>query len=157
MPSNCLGNPRKDDQAYYIAKTGWNKKHDKIIVSFHDWEAASSKRGVLRKLSSIYDHLGLVSPVTLVGKCLYRTVCGVKLAWDAELTGRLKLGWEQGLPKQIDVSRALADRREPIQEIKSRGFGDASGAGIGAVVNAVVKQELGRDYPAACSSQSQAF
>lgn len=119
MRSNSLGNPRQDDQAYYIAKTGWNKKHDKIIVSFHDWEAASSKRGVLRKLSSIYYHLGLVSPVTLVGKCLYRTACGVKLAWDAELTGRLKLGLEQGLPKQIDVSRALADRREPIQEIKS--------------------------------------
>ena len=83
--------------------------------------------------------------------------CWVKLAWDAELTGRLKLGWEQGLPKQIAVSLALADRREPIQEIKLHGFGDASGAGIGAVVNAVVKQESGRDYPAACRGQSQAF
>ena len=56
--------------------------------------------------------------MTLVGKGLYRTACRVKLAWDAELTGRLKLGWEQGLPKQIALSRALADRREPIQEIK---------------------------------------
>ena len=81
----------------------------------------------------------------------------MKLAWDAELSGRLKLRWEQGLPKQIGVSRALADRREPIQEIKSHGFGDASGASIGAFANAVVKQESGRDYPAACRSQSQAF
>ena len=78
----------------------------------------------------------------------------MKLAWDAELTGRLKLRWEQGFPKQIGVSRALADRREPIQEIKSHGFGDASGASIGAFANAVVKQESGRDYPAACRSQS---
>lgn len=52
-----------------------------------------------------------------------------------------KLRWEQGFPKQIGVSRALADRREPIQEIKSHGFGDASGASIGAFANAVVKQE----------------
>ena len=34
----------------------------------------------------------------------------MKLAWDAELTGRLKLRWEQGFPKH--VSRALADRRD---------------------------------------------
>lgn len=60
--------------------------------------------------------------MTLVGKCLYRTACRVKLAWDADLKGRLKLGWEQGLPKQIAVSLALADRREPIQEIKLHGF-----------------------------------
>ena len=97
--------------------------------------------------------------MTLVGKRLYRKAIAnlVKLPWDAELTGRPKLRWEQGLPKQIGVSRALAYRREPIQEIKLHGFGDASGSGIGAVVNAVVKQESGRDYPAACRSQSQAF
>ena len=81
----------------------------------------------------------------------------MKLASDAELTDRLKLRWKQGLPKQIGVSPTLTDRREPIQEIKLHGFGDASGAGIGAVVNAVVKQESGRDYPAACRGQSQAF
>lgn len=92
--------------------------------------------------------------MTLVGKCLYRTACREKLARDAELAGRLTLRWEQGLPKQIAVSRALADRRESIQEINLHGFGDASNAGIGAVVNAVVKQESGRDYSAACRSQS---
>lgn len=50
-------------------KLGW------IIVSFPNWEAAPTKRGVLRKLASIYDPLGFVSAVTMVGKCLYRVVC----------------------------------------------------------------------------------
>ena len=85
--------------------------------------------------------------MTLVGKCLYRTACRVKLAWDAELIGRLKLGWEQGLPKQIAVSRALADRREPIQKIKLHGFGDASGAGIGAAVYAAGEARIRKRLP----------
>ena len=63
-----------------------------------------------------------------------------------QLTGRLKLKWqrwEQSLPKQIAVSRALADHREPIQAIQLHGFGDASSCGVGAAVYAVVKQESG--------------
>ena len=82
----------------------------------------------------------------LVGKCLYRTVCCEKLAWDAPLSGSLKLKWqkwEQSLPKQIAVKRALADHRDPIQNIQLHGFGDASGYGVGATVYAVVKQESG--------------
>ena len=107
---------------------GWDKERDEIIISFPEWEADPTKRGVLRKLTSIYDPLGFVSPVTLVGKCLYRDVCCEKLAWDAELTGTLKLKWkrwEQSLPKQIAITRALVEHREPIQAIQLHGFGDA--------------------------------
>jgi len=68
------------------------------------------------------------------------------LAWDAELTGRLKFKWqrwEQSLPKQMAVSRALADHRLPIQVIQLHGFGGASSSGVGAAVYAVIKQESG--------------
>ena len=84
--------------------------------------------------------------MTLVGKCLYHTVCCEKLAWDAQLSGSLKLKWqrwEQSLPKQIAVKRTIADHRNPIQNIQLHGFRDASGYGVGATVYAVVKQESG--------------
>ena len=139
-----LGEPQAGGSS--LLGLGWNKESDEVIVFFPDWQAAPTKRGVLRKLASIYDPLGLVSPVTLAGKCLYRAVCCEKLAWDAQLTGTLKLKWqrwEQSLPKQIPVNRALADHREPIQEIHLHGFGDASSCGVGAAVYAVVKQESG--------------
>ena len=77
---------------------------------------------------------------------MYHTVCCEKLAWDAQLSGSLKLKWqrwEQSSPKQIAVKRALADHKEPIQNIQLHGFGDASGYGVGATVYAVVKQESG--------------
>ena len=117
-----------------------------MIVSFPEWKSDPTKRSILRKLGIIYGPVGFVSPVTLGGKCLYRSVCCEKLAWNAELTGTLKFKWqrwEQGLPKQIAVKRALADHRETIQEIQLHGFGDATGYGVGAVVYAVVKQESG--------------
>ena len=139
-----LGEPQAGGSS--LLGLGWNKERDEIIVSFPDWEVAPTKRGVLRKLASIYDPLGFVSPVTLVGKCLYRAVCCEKLAWDANLTGKLKFKWqkwEESLPKQIAVSRVLADHREPIQAIQLHGFGDASSCGVGAVVYAVVEQESG--------------
>lgn len=53
---------------------GWNKECDDMIVSFPEWKSDPTKRGILRKLASIYDPLGSVSPVTLGGKCLYRSV-----------------------------------------------------------------------------------
>ena len=67
-----LGEPQAGGSS--LLGLGWNRERDDIIVSFPDWEAAPTKRGVLRKLASIYDPLGFVSPVTLVGKCLYRAV-----------------------------------------------------------------------------------
>ena len=125
---------------------GWNKERDQMVVSFPEWEAPLTKRGVLCKLASIYDPLGLVSPVTLVGKCLYRDVCCEKLAWEAKLAGQLKLKWkrwERNLPKQTMTSCALADHREPIQDIQLHGFGDASKCDVGAAVYAVFKQKSG--------------
>ena len=125
---------------------GWNKERDQIVVSFTEWEAPLTKRGVLCKLASIYDPLSLVSPMTLVGKCLYGDLCCGKLAWDAKLTGQLKLKWhrwERNLPKQTTTSRAVADHKEPIQDTQLHGFGDASKCGVDAAVYAVVKQKSG--------------
>lgn len=60
---------------------GWNKERDKIIISFPEWKADPTKRGILCKLASVYDPLGFVSPVTLVRKCLYLSVCCEKLSF----------------------------------------------------------------------------
>ena len=82
-----------------------------MIVSFPEWKSDPTKRGILHKLASIYDPLGFVSPITLGERCLYRSVCCEKLAWDAELTGTLKFKrqrWEQSLPSnQIAVGCPL--------------------------------------------------
>ena len=77
-----------------------------MIVSFPEWNSDPTKRGILHKLASIYDLLGFVSPVTLGGRCLYHSVCCEKLAWDAELTGTLKIKWQRW--KQSSPSKQIA-------------------------------------------------
>ena len=44
------------------------------------YDAVASKRTLLRNMARIYDPLGLVAPVTIKGKFIYRDVCNVKVA-----------------------------------------------------------------------------
>lgn len=107
----------------------WNKDSDTIAVTFPQEIVASTKRGVLGKIARVYDPLGLVSPLTLEGKMLYRDACQKKMAWDAELPqGLLKRWqkWEMKLPVKTEVPRDLVPAREPIQVTALHAFGDAS-------------------------------
>ena len=73
---------------------GWDIKKDELKVNFPTEEVQPTKRGVLSKLAKVYDPLGLVSPVTLAGKVIFRYVCDKKQAWDAELAGPLLRKWQ---------------------------------------------------------------
>ena len=60
----------------------WEKREDRISVVMPQENVITSKRGILRKLAKIYDALGLVAPLTLKGKLIYRDACNAKLVWD---------------------------------------------------------------------------
>ena len=49
----------------------WNKIKDTIVVTFQEASPEVSKREMLQFLVSVYDPLGLASPLSLVGKVLY--------------------------------------------------------------------------------------
>ena len=121
----------------------WNKEKDTIGVTFPENESTPTKRGILSKVAKIYDPLGLVSPIILGGKLLYREACNEKCPWDATLPKHLVkkwLKWESQLPCLVEIPRALPQSQEPINEVSLHSFGDASGKGVAAVVYAVVTQ-----------------
>ena len=102
-----------------------------------------TKRELLRNLANIYDPLGLVSPVTLKGKTIYRETCKAKTAWDATLPEPQAAEysrWVRELPNRVAVPRALTTQREAIKEIELHTFGDASGKGVCVALYAIVKQ-----------------
>lgn len=103
-----------------------------------------TKRGVLRKLVKVYDPLGLVSPVTLKGKLIFRDVCDEKQPWDAKLNepiAQRRKKWEQSLPLRQLVPRSIVSYQEPLQDIELHAFGDGSKRGVGATVYAVVREQ----------------
>ena len=120
-----------------------DKKKDKISVTFLSRETASTKGGVLQHLAVIYDRLGLVSPVLLRVKILYRDICDQKLSWDQEIpesTHRRWVSWKRRLPEKIEVPRSLPSLSLPIQTIQLHAFADASKDGTAVALYAVVSQ-----------------
>ena len=125
---------------------GWSKESDTLRVVFPEEETVKTKRGILAKLAKIYDPLGLVSPLSLRAKLVYRATCEGKGAWDAALSDDLMqqwTHWENNLPAQVEVPRSLAVHRGPIKSIKLHSFGDASKSGVAACMYAVVDQASG--------------
>lgn len=99
-----------------------------------------TKRGILSKLASVGDPMGLVYPVTVQGKFLYREASELKQAWDAVLPKDLQWKkWKSGLPAKSTVRRSLVTFPEHIDSIELHAFGDASGRGVAAAVYAVVR------------------
>lgn len=139
-----LGAPQLGNAA--VLGLVWNKSQDTITVKFPMKRAESIKRGILGKVARIYDPLGLVSPMTLGGKLLYRDACELKTTWDKPLPGDLTRRWskwEGQLPEGITMPRAIVKHPEPITNINLHCFRDASGRGVGAALYAVVSQPSG--------------
>jgi hypothetical protein len=115
-----LGSTAKECKLLGLA---WNKDEDTVSVVFPDKRANPTKREILGKLARVYDPLGLVSPMTLQGKLIFREACESKIPWDASLPEKLaKLWekWESSLPARVATRRSLATIREPVDAVELR-------------------------------------
>ena len=95
----------------------WDKVEDTLAVTFSGDSHEATKRDVLRSLASIYDPLGVASPVTLVGKMVFREACDRHLPWDAVLPKELKAQWEKfkgNWPGELKFPRSLTIAQEPV-------------------------------------------
>ena len=86
----------------------------------------------------------MLSPVTLLGKNIYRDICDLKLSWDQPLSGDILKRWNLFCTKMAEVNvmfpRSLVLYREPIQFVDFHVFADASKIGTAAVLYVVVHQ-----------------
>ena len=61
----------------------WNKKDDTFAVKIEiNATATITKRTMLKTLASIYDPLGLMSPILVEGKHLYRLAVDERRGWN---------------------------------------------------------------------------
>ena len=101
-----------------------------------------TKRNVVSSVSSIFDPLGLVSPLLLEPKLFIRKLCQMKLAWDEKFSDDIRQEWQSYasrfnsllLNHNLDFNRKVADQSLPVDYIV---FTDASTKAYGFVMYAL--------------------
>ena len=69
---------------------------DSFFFQFRDRRKPVTRRGIPSTVSSIFDPLGVVSPVTLLGRALLQKLCAVSCMWDDPLPDVLASEWRSG-------------------------------------------------------------
>lgn len=89
---------------------GWCAENDvfkfEIVVKDHQ----TTRRGILSITSSMYDPLGLVSPVIVPAKILLQDLCRLDLGWDDEIPAELKVKWSNWLDDLPELAKFSINR-----------------------------------------------
>ena len=75
----------------------WTMKDDQLSVNHTNFDQTSdlTKWAVLKQIASVYDPLGLFSPVTLQGKLFLQKLWIKRLDWDESLSCQDKIEWNK--------------------------------------------------------------
>ena len=101
----------------------WDKQQDTLVVVIPKEETQPTKRGILGKMAKIYVPLGLIAPLTLTAKQIYRELCETKAQWDAKIKGELLQRWkkwEEQLPREQQVPRSRSSTRSGTTLFRGR-------------------------------------
>ena len=120
----------------------WNKPADTLEINFEKFlkksdEGTLTKRKMLSAINSVFDPLGIVSPVMITGKILYSMTCLKKLSWDEAIPEEIQKPWNKWMKSiesrnSVIIPRSVAHGK--ASAIVLHGFSDASKSAISAAV-----------------------
>ena len=89
----------------------WNVKGDYFLYnSFEESNKGVTKRELLSRVSSMFDPLGLVSPITVSGRLIFQEATRSKLGWDENLPSDISLRWSSWTSSLKDLSSLIFPR-----------------------------------------------
>ena len=124
----------------------WNKCDDVYAVEIEVRELETvTKRLMLKTLASIYDPLGIISPMLVEGKHLYREAVDERKGWDKQVSEELSRKWNKWVKslQTVKVPRSIAPYLEDVIQVSLHHFMDASDKAVSAQTVAVVTQSSG--------------
>ena len=101
----------------------WCIETDKFKFRTSVQEQPQTRRGILSVVSSLYDPLGFLSPLTIPAKLLLQELCRRSLGWDEAIPHSLSKKWFEWLEDLQKVAEFNVDRC-----MKPRDFGDPATA-----------------------------
>ena len=116
----------------------WSVEEDSFFFQFSDRRKPVTRRGILSTVSSIFDPLGIVSPVTLLGRVLLQKLCAVSCGWDDPLPDVLAAEWQEwmALASELDLvqlDRCIVGPPGDVLSTQLHVFADASETAYSAV------------------------
>lgn len=130
----------------------WSIKSDSFKFKIVLKDRPFTRRGILSTVSSIYDPLGMLSPVVLTAKKILKDLCRRRIGWGDSVPESVSKEWLEWL-QQLH----LLDRFEVSRCMKPPGFGevtsaqlhhfcDASEHGYGTVTYLLLKTKNSTKY-----------
>ena len=121
----------------------WKPREDSLTFNLREMAEhckgeRPTKREVVGAAATVYDPLGVLTPVTVRWKMLFQTICREGLDWDQELIGESLKEWEKLTTALREEDITLTIPRcygaERGKSVRLAGFCDASERAYGAVV-----------------------
>ncbi|XP_061159982.1 uncharacterized protein LOC133170834 [Syngnathus typhle] len=117
----------------------WSAEDD--VFKFHVAlkEQPCTRRGILSTVSSIYDPLGFLAPVTFPAKHLLQELCKLNLTWDEDIPNTHAQSWKRWLHSlrtltAFNITRSFKPKNfGKVEHAQLHHFCDASEVGYGMV------------------------
>ncbi|XP_070182296.1 uncharacterized protein [Littorina saxatilis] len=115
----------------------WCTSDDTLRFKLRLKEKPQTRRGLLATVASVYDPLGLIAPVVLVGRQILQAMCKQNLGWDDRVPEDLRPLWERWIDdlqqlQNLQIPRCYhpASFGKPVKA-QLHHFSDASTTGCG--------------------------
>ena len=142
--STGLLKPKKSETYNKLLGVIWDNQSDEFLVDLSELSnyvkcLPVTKRSVLKVSARIFDPLGLVSPLVIRLKLLFRLLCTDNVKWDDPIEGDALIKWKSIIAELSCVNHIRVPRcyfkgsLKPIS-IELHGFSDALAQAYGAVV-----------------------
>lgn len=125
----------------------WSIQSDTFKFRVKVKDRPLTRRGILSTIASIYDPLGMLSPVVLTAKIILRDLCRREVGWDDVVPESISRKWTKLMQQlylldQFEVSRCLKPPHfGEICSAQLHHFCDASENGYGTVTYLVLKNK----------------
>lgn len=88
----------------------WCIRSDQFKFHVNIQQRPLTRRGILSMMSSVYDPLGMLSPVILPAKNILQELCRLRTGWDEAVTDHLAQQWSRWMEKLQQLTNVGVDR-----------------------------------------------
>ena len=150
-----------------VLGVGWDNQRDLLFLDLASPletinNGTITKRAILGATRKFYDPLGLLSPVIILSKIIFQTICKSKVDWDDPVDSFLHEQWLKLVQDTRKVGVVELKRHyfrgsssADLQSAQLHGFADASEKAYGAVVYLRVELISGTFFTQLVSSKTR--